>query len=198
MEEKEISSAEESLQIIEAMINKAKNTVADNSLLFLLWGWLVFIASIAQFILKVLFNYPYHYYTWSLLLIALAVSIFRYKKKSTISTSKTYTDYIIGNLWAGIISSYILLTVIFFRVGWGHSYTFYVFLTSLSCFLTGRLLDFLPLVTGSIICVSLVLLTTFVNYDYGILICGFAVLAGYIIPGHLLRLKFKKHNLPDV
>jgi hypothetical protein len=195
MEEKEISSAEESLEIIETMITKAKNTVADNSFLFLLWGWLVFIASVTQFILRVLFNYSHHYYTWALLFIALFISIFRHKKKSTKSGSKTYIDFIIENLWICIILSYILFTIIFFRIGWEHSYTFYIFLMSLGCFLTGKLLNFYPLVTGSIICGFLVLLSTFISYNYDILICGLAIMVSYIIPGHLLRLRFKKTQL---
>lgn len=195
MDEKEISSAEESLKIIETMINRAKNTVADNSFLFLLWGWIIFIASITQFFLKVLFNYPHHYYTWALLFIALFISILRYGKKSTESLSKTYVDYIIENLWTGIILSYILFTAIFFRIGWEHSYTFYIFLMSLGCFLTGKLLNFYPLVIGSVLCGFLFLLSTFINYDYNILICGLAVLVSYIIPGHILRLRFKKTQL---
>jgi hypothetical protein len=197
MDEKKISSVEESLEIIETMINKAKNTVADNSFLFLLWGWLVFIASITQFILKILFNYSHHYYAWALLFIALLVSISRYRMKRVKNGAKTYIDYIIENLWVGIILSYMLFTLIFFRIGWEHCYTFYVFLMSLSCFLTGKLLNFFPLVAGSIICGFLVLLSTFINYDYNILICGLAVMISYIIPGHLLRLRYKKQNLQD-
>ncbi|HZY36022.1 MAG TPA: hypothetical protein VFE53_05205 [Mucilaginibacter sp.] len=192
MEEKEISSAEESLQIIESMINKAKNTVADNSFLFLLWGWLAFTASLAQFILKIVFNYPHHYYTWALLLVALLVSVSRLKKGSRVNGSKTYIDYTIENLWICVIASYILFTLIFFRIGWLHSYTFYIFLMSLSSFLTGKLLNFRSLVMGATGGGFLALLSTFMNYDYDILACGLGVLVSYIIPGHLLRSRFKK------
>jgi len=38
-------SPEESLQFIQTMIDKAKDSVADKSFYFLLWGWLVFIAA---------------------------------------------------------------------------------------------------------------------------------------------------------
>jgi hypothetical protein len=195
MEEKEISSAEESIQIIEAMINRAKTSAADNSFLFLLWGWLILIASVTQFILKALFNYPHHYYTWALLFVALIISVFRDKSKIPDGRSKSYVDYAVGNLWMGIISSYILLTIIFFRIGWEHCYTFYILLMSLGCFLTGKIVNFYPLMAGSIICCLLALLTTFIDFDDSILICGIAILVSYIIPGHLLRTKFKKTQI---
>ena len=48
--QEESFSPEESLQVIQTMIEKTKSKVVDNSFYFLLWGWLVFIASIGQFI----------------------------------------------------------------------------------------------------------------------------------------------------
>ena len=177
MAEKELLSVEESLEIIQSMIDKAKNAVVDNSFLFLLWGWLVFIACIAQFTLKVLFNYSHHYYSWSVLIFALGISIFRDRKKSVRSRPKTYD----------------LFTLIFFRIGWEHCYTFYIFLMSLGCFLTGKLLNFNPLVMSAAISGVLALLTTFTSYDYNILLCGLAILVSYIIPGYLLRLQSRIH-----
>ena len=50
MQEENISG-KESLAIIESMINKAKNQFSENGHLYLLWGWAVFVCSIAQFIL---------------------------------------------------------------------------------------------------------------------------------------------------
>lgn len=193
MDEKDPLSVEESFEIIQSMIDKAKNSVADNSYLFLLWGWLVFIACIAQFTLKVFFNYTHHYYPWAILIIALGISIFRDRKNTVRSGPKTYVDYSIEILWMAVISSYALFTLIFFRVGWEHCYTFYIFLMSIGCFLTGKLLSFYPLVMSAAISGGLALLTTFISYDYDILLCGLAILISYIIPGYLLRLQFRAH-----
>ena len=154
MDEKDPLSVEESFEIIQSMIDKAKNSVADNSYLFLLWGWLVFIACIAQFTLKVFFNYTHHYYPWAILIIALGISIFRNRKNTVRSGPKTCVDY---------------------------------------SFLTGKLLSFYPLVMSATISVALALLTTFISYDYDILLCGLAILISYIIPGYLLRLQFRVH-----
>jgi hypothetical protein len=42
---KENFSPEESLKVIQTMISQTKNSVADKSFYFLLWGWLVFIGA---------------------------------------------------------------------------------------------------------------------------------------------------------
>ena len=69
-------SPEDSIRVIQAMIEKTKFTVADNSYYFLLWGWLVFIGCIGQFVLKVLVQYPYHYLIWNITFIGIIFSIY--------------------------------------------------------------------------------------------------------------------------
>ena len=71
----EMFSPEESLQVIQSMINRAKETVADNSYYFLLWGWTVFIACVGQYILKVIVETPYNPWIWSINLIAIVLSM---------------------------------------------------------------------------------------------------------------------------
>jgi hypothetical protein len=45
--EKELSP-QESIELIQTMINKTKGVVADDSFYFLLWGWLVFACCLGQ------------------------------------------------------------------------------------------------------------------------------------------------------
>ena len=47
MKEKELSP-EESIDLINTMIGKARKRYTDNSFYFLLWGWLVIVASALQ------------------------------------------------------------------------------------------------------------------------------------------------------
>ena len=51
MENDKLTSGEESLAIIHAMINKAKHQFSDNGHLYLLWGWVVLLCSITQFLI---------------------------------------------------------------------------------------------------------------------------------------------------
>lgn len=195
MDEKEITSPEESLAIIEGMIAAAKRKVADNSFLFLLWGWLLFITTVTQFVLKVLLGYLHHYYVWAIMYSLLIILIVPVGRRITGRMPRSYLDDIIRNLWAGMILSYVLLTCIFFKIGWDHCYTFYILLMALGCFLGWKLLVFPPLAVAATICGFMTLLSTFLTFDQDILLCGIAILTSYIIPGYMLRVRHKKNAI---
>ena len=44
-------SPQDSLKLIQNMIIKARHDMSDNSVYFLLWGWITFVACVSQFIL---------------------------------------------------------------------------------------------------------------------------------------------------
>ena len=74
MENEKPLSPEESLQLIQTMISKTKDAVADNSFYFLFWGWLVFGCCMGSFILKVYFHSPYESYVWFLMPVGGVIS----------------------------------------------------------------------------------------------------------------------------
>ncbi len=186
-------SPEESLQIIQGMIDKTKNSVADKSFYFLLWGWLVFIASLLQFILKVIVHTPWHPIVWNLMFIGAIVSIFYSRKEKGKRRVKTYVDEGIKNVWISIGVCQGLIILIFIQnQQWEYCYTFFMLLYAIGCFVTGRLLNFAPLVWGAIASWMLVIISTFSSYDYNILLMATAILVSYIIPGYLLRREYKK------
>lgn len=184
-------SPQESLLIIQTMIDKAKNTVADNSFYFLLWGWLVFAASLLQFILKVIIQFPYHYAAWSLMLVGGVVSVFHSVKENRNKKVKTYIEEVLNYLWIGIVISYILLVIIFSRTGWHNSFPFYMMMYAIGSYVTGRALKFSPLVWGAMGSWILAIVSTFTSYDVNILLGALAILVSYIIPGYLLRNKYR-------
>src|SRR5271163_3047044 len=94
-------SPEESLQVIQTMINQAKNSVADKSFYFLLWGWLVFIAAILQYTLKVIVRTEAHPYVWNIMFIGFIASA-AYGSKQKNKQVKTYVEEGLRNIWACI------------------------------------------------------------------------------------------------
>ncbi|CAN5126668.1 hypothetical protein BH11BAC6_BH11BAC6_17480 [soil metagenome] len=74
---------QQSLQLIESMINRAKDTFAEDGFMYLLWGWFVLVCSLTQFILIHFFHYPYHYLVWmaSWLLLAYQLIYLRRKRR---------------------------------------------------------------------------------------------------------------------
>jgi hypothetical protein len=186
---------EDSLQLIQTMIDKVKNTVADRSFYFLLWGWLVFIASLLQFVLKVFVKYSNHGAAWNLMFVGIIVSIFRGVKDGKRRTVTTYIDDSLRYTWMSIFITQLLFVFVFMRRGdWENCYTFYMLLYAIGCFITGRIIKFPPLVWGAIGCWFLAILSTFASFDYNILLCALAILISYIIPGHLLRLNYRKKS----
>jgi hypothetical protein len=191
-------SPEESLQVIQSMINQTKNSVVDNSFYFLLWGWLVLIGALLQYTLKVIVRTDLHPVAWNIMWLGFIVSIFR-KVKEKRRPVITYVDEGLRHIWLCIAIVQTLIVFIFMRRGgWENCYTFFILLYSIGCFLTGRLLKFSPLVWGAITCWALAILTTFVGYDMNILLLAAAILVSYIIPGYLLRKEHKRQLLnPD-
>ena len=188
-------SPQDSLQLIHSMIDRAKNTVADDSFYFLLWGWLVFAASTIQYVLKVILNSPYHYLSWSLMFVGVIVSIIygttQHKKRKV----RTYVEEILNYLWISIFFSYILLGFIFARFGWQNCYPFYIMMYAIGTFVSGRALKFPPLVWGAVASWLLAIVTTYTSYDVNILLSGVAILISYIIPGYLLKRKYRQMQL---
>src|SRR6185436_14453640 len=74
-------SPEQSLQVIQSMIEKAKNQFSENGHLYLLWGWVIFIASAGQFILLNLVHYQNHSIVWFLPWLAVIYQAFYLAKR---------------------------------------------------------------------------------------------------------------------
>jgi hypothetical protein len=184
-------SPEQSLFIIQSMIDKTKASVADNSYYFLLWGWLVFVASIGQYVLKVIVQTPWHPIVWTINVFGIILSAYHGMKERKKSRVRNHIDESFHYLWLAILISYILFGFAFARIGWENCYTFYMLLYGIGSFVTGRLLKFPPMVWGAIASWLLSIISTFTPFDINILLCALAILVSYIIPGYLLRKKYK-------
>jgi hypothetical protein len=188
-------SPEESLRVIQTMIDKTKTSVADNSFYFLLWGWLVFSAALLQYVLYVFVRTDANGAAWMLMFVGFVVSIIRRAKQKP-RPVRTYIDEGLANIWICVVVIQLLIAFAFFRRGgWENCYTFFILLYSIGCFLTGRLLKFSPLIWGAVTCWALAILTTFVNVKMNMLVTAAAILFSYIIPGYLLRKDYKMHLL---
>lgn len=185
-------SPQQSIDLIQSMILKTKNTVADSSVFFLLWGWVVFIACLLQYFLKNIVHYQYHYYAWLMVIIGISGSVYFGSKQDKKAKVKTYIDESIDHLWISICITYFALGLIFAKIGYENAFTFYILFYGIGCFVTGRLIKFTPLVWGGIGAWLLAILSAYLDYDTNILITAVSILISYIIPGYLLRMKYKQ------
>jgi hypothetical protein len=182
-------SPQESLQLIQSMISKAKSNLEENRFYFLLWGWVTFAAIITQFLLKVVVRYQYHYAVW-LITIPTAIATMVYISRSASKENvRTYVGESMSHLWTGLGISFFVLSFIITnsKGGWVHAWPLFILFYGLGTFVSGRLLQFTPLVIGGIFNWALALAAIYVHFDYQLLLGAAAILTSYIIPGHLLK-----------
>ena len=191
-------SPEQSLSVIHSMIEKAKNQFSENGHLYLLWGWVVLICSITQFVLLKIVQYEKHYLVWMACWLAFIYQFFYLRKEQNRQKVKTYADKMIGFIWFSFI---ILMMLVGFSLGYTvgeHYYKIFcpVFLAmyGVPTFLSGIFLQFRPLVIGGIGCWVMSVLSYFIPNDYQLLLLSAAMIIAWIIPGYILRSKYQNQN----
>ena len=191
-------SPQESLQVIYSMIERAKNQFSENGHLYLLWGWLVLFCSVAQFILLDVFHYEKHYLVWLATWGAVIYQFFYLRSEHRKKRVQTYTDTIIGFVWLSFIVLMVLIGLLLGLTGKEEYYKLFapafLALYGMPTFLSGILLRFRPLVIGGIGCWVLSVSAFFIGYNYQLLLLGGAMIIAWIIPGYLLRVRYKKLN----
>ena len=188
----------EGLEIIQSMINRAKDKFSENGHLYLLWGWVVFICSVTQFVLLNYTRFEYHYMVWMvcwLVVIYQTIYLARRKKREQV---RTYTDDIVGYVWLAFVVAMFLMGFLFGRVLGDQYYKMvspgFLVLYGIPTFLSGIILRFRPLVIGGIACWALSVVCVFIPPQFQLLLLSAAMLIAWIIPGYLLRAKYKKIN----
>jgi hypothetical protein len=185
----------ESISIITGMINKAKNRFSESGHLYLLWGWVVFLCSVAHFVCLQFRLLPHPEIVWSatwLAVIYQVIFLSRQKKKERV---RTYTDEIAGFVW---ISFGIMMFITIFLMSknsvFEQMYPMFLVLYGMPTFLCGCIFRFPALKFGGLACWALAIAAAFVKWDYQLLLLATAVMTAWIVPGYLLRAKFKKES----
>ncbi|MGI8581996.1 MAG: hypothetical protein ACR2KX_07365 [Chitinophagaceae bacterium] len=193
--EKQMTEAE-SLSIISGMINRAKNRFSETGTLYLLWGWVILVCCLAQFISLKYFNYQKGYQVWFLTWLAVIYQFIYLAKRKKREKVKTYTDEIIGFVWLTfMVCGFIMVFILNKQKEYESINPLILVLYGMPTFLSGIILKFKPLLIGGIICWLLAFFSPFINYEYQLLLLACAVIAAWIIPGYLLRAKFKKESI---
>ena len=185
-------SAEESLRLIQNMIDKTRVRFSDKSHYFLLWGWGTFLALLGQFVLKSVLEISYHYQVWWITIVCLAITIFWLRQDNQKERTKTYMSESMNYVWTGLGITFFVLTLIFFKLGWQNCYPFFITLYGVGTYVSGRILKFPPFVWGGAASWILAATSVWFNMDAQILFAASAILISYIIPGHLLRMKYHR------
>ena len=185
-------SPQDSLRMIQSMIDKTKEGISDRSFYFLIWGWLTFSACLLQYYLLVVVKSEYHSLAWLLMLLGVIISIVYAMKQNKKEAVKTYVNESMGALWTAIGISFGVLSFISTKIGWQYAFPFFILLYGIGTLCSGYILKFKPLQAGGIACYVLAAVATYLSYQDQILVTAAAILLSYLIPGYLLKYRFQK------
>jgi hypothetical protein len=180
----------ESLDLITSMINQAQRKVKDVSKFFLLWGWVVILANVSMYLL-ILMEYPRPYLAWLLVIPAWLFSFYLAAKTERQREAVTHLDKVITSLWLSFAA--LALTLVFF----GSKINFQLnpvilLLTAIPTFVTGIIIKFRPLVSGSIVFWVFGIVGFLLPFEYQNLTSAVAFIFGYLIPGYMLKGKSRR------
>jgi hypothetical protein len=139
-------------------------------------------------------NNPYNGLAWLIIPVLAIAQIVLIIKKRRKEKVKTFINDSNAYLWSGVGLSYLAVVFVFGKIGWEYCYPIYIIFYAIGTYVSGRLIKFKPLVIGGLICFPLAAVSAYLDLDYRIIMLGVAILISYIIPGHLLRAKYKKQQ----
>jgi hypothetical protein len=186
---------EESLLLISQTIAGYKSTQQKNNYYFLLWGWIISIASITHFaLLRILLrnelyeNIPLYSWTlWAIFvftgMIIQYIHIYRVKKQTRV---RSHLERYMSILWqvsgAAMITAGIISYLLQIDPG-----PLVLTIAGLSTLVTGLQIRFRPLIIGGILLMLSAVAASLIKNEYQLLLNAGAIICGYMIPGYMLN-----------
>ncbi|MEO1049129.1 MAG: hypothetical protein AAFX87_00795 [Bacteroidota bacterium] len=192
MESEKNLTSEESLALITRMISQAKRNFADGSFYFLLWGYVVLIAYLGNYVLFRL-EYDAPFLVWLITLPAAVISGIHGYRRGKRSKVRTYTDQMYNQVWLSLLVPFITFIVFGFQLGYENLTGLILLLASSGVFMTGRLMKFKPAVFSSFFLSAGAILALVYNSEMQYLIGAVSIIFGYLVPGYMLR-KLEKNG----
>lgn len=196
MEEKQISE-QESLFIIQQMIQTAKKEQVDDGKGWIIWGWMLFMASTLT-VFNLHFRWFGMYFFWNVFggitLVALFYQCLAFLFPGRRVKVKTYTKDLFSQLNTGFFISlmFIIVAINVYKVP-SLGFALLINLYAFWILIYGTALNFKPSVIAAYITWAIGFGALFVKtFEWVMVLHAAAVLCGYIIPGHLANKEFKK------
>ena len=185
-------SPEESLELIQTMIHKARKQFTDNSFYFLMWGWVVMLASLTHYVIAKFTTFEIPYVGWVLTIPAFIASMIYGIHQGRRENVRHYTDRLYGWLWGML--GITMFTMVFFgeKLNWEIA-PLTMLLAAVGTMVSGAMLRFRPLQIGGLAFWILGVVSFYMVESTQMLLTAAAVLVGYLVPGYLMRSEAKKN-----
>lgn len=191
-EEKSLSP-QESLRVIRETIDLARHSFHENGFHFLLWGWLVVFASVANYYFVEVHPIPNPGSAWMIMvIIGMPVAMFREWRRSKQEKTRNIVHDWYGMIWLGFGVSMLLVIPMAVRHGLS-PVPFILVLVGFATFMSGILLRFKPLLFGAAVIWAAALWCLFLTPSQHLLAQAGSAILGYLLPGYLLNQQSNAH-----
>lgn len=186
---------EESFDIIHKAISNFKMNYKEHAQIFLLWGWMLTLASLSNFIilkilhLKEAYNLmgPYSFGNWILfILIGFIIHFFMIRKIDKNKKVYSYLDNYIIKLWYVTAVSFFIAILLCIKLEIDPPPVM-LLIAGIATTTSGLLIRFKPLTIGGMSFFIFSIATTFVSDENIALVTSVAIFCGYVIPGYFLK-----------
>jgi hypothetical protein len=184
---------EESFSIINKAIANFKLNFRETAKVFLLWGWVLAIASLSNFIiLKILYSREasiglLSLFNWAAyILIGFIIMLFMEHKINKDKKVFSYLESYFKNLWSVTAASFFIATLLCIKMEINPP-AIMLLIAGIATTTSGLLIKYRPLIIGGMTFFIFSLAATFVSNEYISLIVFAAIICGYLIPGYLLK-----------
>jgi len=187
MKEAQISN-QDSLDIIAGMLQSTRHNIAEDKVIYLLWGYGVAITAFAHYVLQFLLNT--HPATASIVWLSMPVlgivnGIYFSRKKKNKGV-KTYIDRAMSAIWLSFIGALVCFLFAAPAVGWAVIYPMFMILYGIGSASSGGILKFNPLIFGGALSMIIGLIAFYQVFELQLILLAVAVVVSFVIPAHLL------------
>jgi hypothetical protein len=197
-------SGEESLRLIEQMIGRARAAEKDSGRGWIIWGWLLFLASIIHYFM-IRAGVQQGTLVWKVFgIAAVLLGIYQWGIKIILSKPKvvvkTYTHELVDRLGTAFFIS--LLVMVFGNIQTGMHLTglnfgYLLLLYAFWMFIHGSVFRYQLLIYGAIINWAGAIIIFYFKEKLGaevLLVHALCVAMGYLVPGHIARIRYGKSD----
>lgn len=214
-------SQQESLKLITEMIQKAKKTFHERGTSSILWGSVIAFCGLFSFA-RMQWRFDIGFDVWLLTLAAFIPQAFISIKERRERTVLTHNQATLNHVW--IVYGISIFALVFYfnivpavtdkqllsegrqlfqRTGAGEEPFHYfpassgsllLMLYAIPTFITGLTYRFKPMIIGAVICYAFFIASLFTDTRLDMLFNGLAAVCNWLIPGLLLRRRYRKEN----
>jgi hypothetical protein len=197
-------SSEQSLLLIEQMIGRAREQEKDSGRGWILWGWLLFIASIIHYAM-IKADIQKGVLVWQIFGVTAAVLVFyeQFLRKYIVQPVvkvKTYTNELVSKLGIAFFISIAIMMYGNIQLEMnkaGLNFGYLMLLYGFWMFIHGSAFRYRLLIIGAIINWVGAIVVFYFKEKLGaevLLLHAFCVAMGYLIPGHIALIKYGKSD----